>query len=151
MNPFNDLDHCMCCVSPIHYREYTLTMDTYGIAMCSSCTRDYLLKIAKSEPLERVLYAALLHKGIRGAELQHFDGFKTVDIAILPARLHIEIDGSQHKQARQGLSDLWRLYYSLKQDDIYTMHISNAMVINNVETTADIITKVVSIRQADRA
>jgi very-short-patch-repair endonuclease len=148
MNFANDLDHCMCCPDPIDYREYTYTMDSYGIAMCSTCTRHYISKLPQSEPLERILYAALLNKGIKGAELQYFDGFKTVDIAILPARLHIEIDGSHHTQVNQGITDMWRSYYSLKQNGVLTLRIPNAVVLEDVESAATLIRKVVLLRQS---
>jgi hypothetical protein len=39
--------------------------------------------------------------------------YKTVDIAILSARLYIEVNGMQHaKDYRQLRSDLWRSYFS---------------------------------------
>lgn len=148
MTPFNDLDHCMCCQEPIDYREYTHTRDSFGIAMCSPCTRNYISKLPTSEPLERILYTALVNKGIKGVELQYFDGCKTVDIAILSARLHIEVDGSHHDAAQQGLTDLWRSYYSLKQSDVLTLRIPNAVVLEDVESAATLITKVVSLRQS---
>jgi very-short-patch-repair endonuclease len=147
MNNYNDLDHCLCCADPIDYREYTSTMDSYGIAMCASCARHYISKMTQAEPLERALYAALINKGVKGAELQYFDGVKTVDIAILPARLFIEIDGSHHILAKQDLTDMWRSFYSLKERDILTLHIPNAVVLRDVESAATIITKVVSLRE----
>lgn len=148
MTPPNDLDHCMCCNDAIDYREYTSSLDSFGIAMCQVCTRNYKSKLEQSEPLERVLYAALVKKGIKGAELQYFDGFKTVDIAILPAKLHIEIDGSHHADANQGLTDARRSYYSLKRDDVLTLRIPNTVVLEDVESAATLINKVVALRQS---
>jgi very-short-patch-repair endonuclease len=146
MTPFNDLDHCMCCTEPIDYREYTYTMDSFGIAMCQPCTRNYISKLPYSEPLERILYAALLNKGVKGMELQYFDGFKTVDIAIMSAKLHIEVDGPRHSEATQARSDMWRTYYSLRQSDVMTLRIPNTVVLEDVESAATLITKVVSLR-----
>lgn len=148
MTPANDLDKCMCCTDPIDYREYTHSMNSFGIAMCQPCTRHYTSKLAQSEPLERVLYAALVKKGIRGAELQYFDGVKTVDIAILPARLHIEIHGSHHVHASQELTDMWRSNYSLKRSDVLTLRIPNLVVLQDVESAATLINKVVALRQS---
>ncbi|MBL7697479.1 MAG: hypothetical protein JNK79_04955 [Chitinophagaceae bacterium] len=142
MIPANNLDNCMCCADPIDYREYVDTMDSFGIAMCQHCTRNYISKLPQSEPLERKLYAALLGKGIKGAELQYFDGFKTVDIAILSARLHIELDGPNH-----GLADKWRTNYSLTQSDVLTLRIPDSVVLEDIESAAALITKVVSLRQ----
>lgn len=148
MTSLNNLDHCMCCTESIDYREYTYTMDSFGIAMCSPCTRSYISKLPYSEPLERILYTALVNKGIRGMELQYFDGFKTVDIAILPAKLHIEVDGSHHSESKQGATDMWRSYYSLKQSDILTLRIPNSVVLEDVESVTTLIAKVVSLRQS---
>ena len=148
MIPANDLDHCMCCTDPIDYREYTDTMDSFGIALCQPCTRNYISKLPQCEPLERKLYAALLNKGIKGAELQYFDGYKTVDIAIQSARLHIEVDGPHHAKENHGLSDTWRTYYSLKQSDVLTLRIPNSVVLEDIESAAALITKVVSLRQS---
>ena len=43
----------------------------------------------------RQLHRALGERGVK-AELEYFDGHKHVDIAILSARMFIEVDGLQH-------------------------------------------------------
>lgn len=145
MIPVTALDKCKCCESQIDYREYIYSVDTFNIAMCQQCARDYVVKVSASTPYEQLLHAALVNNGVN-AQLQYFDGYKTVDIAILSARLHIEVDGSQHGNARQGFTDLWRTYYSMQNDDIYTLRIPNALISHNVDEAVSIITQFVSLR-----
>ena len=141
----HDLDYCMCCPDQIHYRQFTFSVDAYGIPMCQDCVRQYIAKIPGSTEVERMLYAALVYKGIP-AELQYSDGFKTVDIAIVPARLHIEVDGDQHGRADQALIDLLRTMFSLG-DDVVTLRIPNSLVLEKLEETVSILTRVSMSRQ----
>ena len=114
--------------------------------MCQPCAREYISKLSTATPFEQLLHAALVNKGVR-AKLQYFDGVKTVDIAILSARLHIEVDGSHHADTTQGFADLWRTNYAMQDDDVYTLRIPNALISHDVNEAVSIITQFVSLRQ----
>ena len=76
-------------------------------------------------------------------------GFKHVDLAILSARLYIEIDGSQHyEDPFQILSDLKRSHYS-DRDGFDTLHIPNTLIdsAEDLPKVADAIAKAVRIRR----
>jgi very-short-patch-repair endonuclease len=141
----HDLDYCMCCPDQIHYNEFTFSAYAYGIPMCQDCVRQYIAKIPESTEVERMLYTALVCRGIP-AELQYFDGFKTVDIAIQSARLHIEVDGVQHGKADQALTDLLRTKFSLDQE-VVTLRIPNSLVLQKLDDTTSILAQVSMSRQ----
>lgn len=78
------------------------------------------------------------------AEIEKFDGFKKIDIAVTHAKVNIEIDGSQHNwQAKQALADLQRTYYSFKKG-YFTLRIPNSLVHNYLDQTADMITEILN-------
>ena len=94
---------------------------------------------------EKLLFNSLKARGLP-VELQKFDGHKTIDIAIPIAKLNIEVDGIQHhKKYKQALADLERTYYSLEKGFI-TIRVPNSLVVNELETTADIIEKIYDIQ-----
>jgi len=90
------------------------------------------------------LYKTLLSRGLP-VELEKFDGHKTIDIACVPAKLNIEIDGIQHAFYKQALSDLKRTYYSLEQD-YFTLRIPNNLIKKNPEEVASWVEKTIKIR-----
>jgi hypothetical protein len=84
------------------------------------------------------LYFALKECGVP-AELEKYDGYKTVDIAIEEAKVHIEVDGMQHNySSRQALSDLKRTYYSFKKG-YFTLRIPNSLIRDELDDTVDYI------------
>lgn len=91
------------------------------------------MKTEKATPYERKLFKALRQVDIP-AELQHFDGYKTVDIAIQDLRLHIEVDGKHHHQPEQALIDLNRSLYSLRKN-VCTIRIPNKLVSDRIAET----------------
>jgi len=98
--------------------------------------------LPKISPEARALHRALVDLGIP-AELELFDGYKTVDIAIPAANIHIEVDGSQHHtSSRQALADLKRTYYSLQQG-IYTIRIPNNLVRYHLPETVDFVARII--------
>lgn len=83
------------------------------------------------------LHDALGKRGIN-AELEYFDGHKTIDICIKDARFYIEVDGLHHlTDANQIIADLNRDHYS---DDggFSTLHIPNA-IFKNEQIFEDIV------------
>jgi very-short-patch-repair endonuclease len=84
------------------------------------------------------LYFKLKEHGV-AAELDKHDGYKTIDIAIEDAKVHIEIDGMYHNyNSHQTLSDLKRTYYSFKKG-YPTLRIPNSLIRNNLDETVDYI------------
>jgi very-short-patch-repair endonuclease len=99
------------------------------------------IKIGKTK-YERLLYGALAQRGIESTT-QYFDGHKTVDIAILPAHLYIEVDGVQHlNNPDQIIADFKRDYHS-ENEGIYTLHIHNDDIKHHLNSIADAIADVV--------
>lgn len=77
--------------------------------------------------------ADALHKRGIECKLEHSDGHKHVDIAILKSRIFIEVDGSQHvDNAEQIMRDFKRDHFS-DGDDFSTLHVSNLLLNNQDE------------------
>ncbi|MGV3538350.1 MAG: DUF559 domain-containing protein [Rufibacter sp.] len=86
------------------------------------------------------LYFALKNRGVP-AQLEKFDGFKHIDIAIPEAKVNIEVDGGHHNyNTKQALADLKRTYFSFLKGYL-TVRIPNSLVYNDevLEETADFI------------
>jgi len=97
---------------------------------------------------EQSLYDALIQRGIK-AELSYNDGFKTVDIAILPARIFIEVDDLRHfTDADQIIRDFRRSHFS-DGDDYDTFYVTNQIIDRYVDDVADALAEVVK-RRTDR-
>jgi very-short-patch-repair endonuclease/8-oxo-dGTP pyrophosphatase MutT (NUDIX family) len=94
----------------------------------------------------RLLWAALAKRGIDSIT-EYPDGHKTIDIAILPAHLYIEVDGVQHlNNPEQIITDFKRDYYS-SEGGFYTLHIHNDDIKNHLNSIADAIEDVVKNKQ----
>lgn len=90
----------------------------------------------------KLLYDALCKRGV-DAILEHSDGHKTVDIAILSAHMFIEVDGIQHfTDPAQIMRDFNRSHYS-DGDDFRTFYVTNQIVDTHLEEVADAIVAVV--------
>lgn len=88
------------------------------------------------------LYDALCKRNLK-AELEYWDGHKTVDIAILEPKIYIEVDGIHHfTDATQILRDFKRYHYS-DGDDFNTFYVTNQIIDTHLEEVADALTKVV--------
>lgn len=101
----------------------------------------------KNFPLEKanLLYKALLDRDI-DARFHHSDGHKTVDIAILSARIYIEVDGIQHfTDPEQIMRDFKRSHFS-DGDDFSTFYVTNQILDHYLDRVADAIAIVVKNR-----
>ena len=76
---------------------------------------------------ETILLCDLLKKSGFKAELEKWDGYKHIDIAIPQYMVNIEVDGLQHHNETQALADLKRTYYSFKKGYI-TLRIPNSLL-----------------------
>jgi very-short-patch-repair endonuclease len=96
-------------------------------------------------PEAKKLNEELIKLGYK-AELEKFDGYKHIDIAIVQAKTNIEIDGPRHNyQARVALQDLKRTFYSLEKGFI-TIRIPNSLVHRKLPETVDYIDKILKTR-----
>lgn len=93
----------------------------------------------------KLLYDALVNKGIN-AQLEYSDGHKTVDIAILNAKLYIEVDGIQHfTNSEQIMRDFKRSHYS-DGDDFSTFYVTNQIIDLHLNEVVDALIKVIASR-----
>lgn len=91
---------------------------------------------------EQALYDALIKRGVK-AKLSYNDGFKTVDIAILPARIYIEVDDLGHfTNPDQIIRDFRRSHFS-DGDDYATFYVTNQIIGRYVDDVADALVEVV--------
>jgi very-short-patch-repair endonuclease len=128
--------YCVECDQPIDKRVYYYSTENFGFALCRNhqeWLRNYDLKITLDAKL---LYLALKDRNVP-AELEKYDGHKTVDIVIEEARVHLEIDGMQHNyDPRQARADLRRTYHSFK-NGYFTLRIPNSLIRDDLDDTAD--------------
>ena len=130
---------CWECSDRIDNRVFAYSFETFGLSLCRQC-QDWFRNVAPITTSEAVqLYFELKRRGVP-AELEKYDGYKTIDIAVTHARVNIEVDGIQHNfDSLQALSDLKRTYYSF-QKGYLTLRIPNSLVRHHLEETADTIT-----------
>jgi len=94
----------------------------------------------------RALFNALTEQGIK-AELEYWDGYKHVDIAVIDAKIYIEIDGLHHfTDTKQIEADFKRNHFS-DGDDFDTIHIPNSVIDNYLPKVTTAIIKVIKKRQ----
>ena len=137
MKHYEKMHSCLHCHSYIDENVYTYSTANYGFELCYSCQSSINLNDSTAEA--RILYLSLKKRGVP-AELEKFDGYKTIDIAVVDAKVNIEVDGHQHvSNPKQALLDLKRTFFSL-QKGFLTLRIPNALIRENLEETADYIT-----------
>lgn len=134
------MECCSECGQILNYQVISFSSQNFGLPLCvfhqkwvdemGDCTTQETIK----------LYFSLKQRGAP-AILEHFDGYKHVDIAIPDARVNKEVDGGHHNyNTMQALADLKRTYFSFL-NEIYTIRIPNSLVYNDyiLEETADFI------------
>ena len=137
MKHYEKMHSCLHCHSYIDEKVYIYSMTTYGFELCYMCQSS--INLNNSTPEATKLYLSLKRRGVP-AELEKYDGYKTIDIAVADARVNIEVDGHQHvSNPKQALSDLKRTYFSL-QKGFLTLRIPTTLIRENLEETADYIT-----------
>ncbi len=94
----------------------------------------------------KLLYEALTARGV-DAVLEYNDGHKTVDIAVLDAKLFIEVDGLQHfTDPTQIIRDFKRNHYS-DGDDFSTFYVTNQIIYRCLDQVADALVEVIKQRR----
>ena len=96
MKSYND-SHlcCLDCAAPITISVFIFSSTNFGLSLCMHCQATFKEKSRKTTKETLDLYIALRKKKVP-AELEKWDGHKTIDIAVVPARVNIEVDGQQH-------------------------------------------------------
>ncbi|MEO5591619.1 MAG: DUF559 domain-containing protein [Chitinophagaceae bacterium] len=90
------------------------------------------------------LYLSLRTRNVP-ASLEKSDAYKTTDIAVIDAKVNIEVDGPQYNSnPGQALSDLERTYASFKKGYL-TLRIPHSLVRKNLDQTADCITEFLNV------
>lgn len=91
----------------------------------------------------KMLYEALIARGVK-AQLEYFEGHKTVDIAVLDSHLYIEVDGLHHfTDSDQILRDFKRSHFS-DGDDFRTFYVTNQIIDKYLDSVADALFDVVN-------
>jgi very-short-patch-repair endonuclease len=129
---------CIDCSSDLINSVYQYSTKYLGLPLCMHCQLDFKTRSEKASSEALQLYIALRQKGI-SAELEKWDGFKTIDIAVTSAKVNIEVDGMQHHyNTEQALADLKRTFHAF-QKGYLTLRIPNTLVRENIEETAEYI------------
>jgi len=141
----NIQNYCLECNIMIGYNIKLYSINQYGIPLCMKCQKwvDDMSRISTESSIR--LYFALKSRGIP-AQLEKYDGFKHIDIAIPQAKINIEVDGEHHNYSTdQALSDLRRTYHSFLKG-YYTLRIPNSLVRYDdvLEETADYIVEMLN-------
>jgi very-short-patch-repair endonuclease len=132
--------NCCHCGTPIASKVFEFSLENFELPLCIACQGDFKIKSQKSTPLAIALYKQLKKRGVP-AELEKWDGNKTIDIAVVDAKVNIEVDGAQHNfNAEQAMADLYRTLLAFRKGYL-TLRIPNSLVKHNLEKTADLITE----------
>jgi very-short-patch-repair endonuclease len=94
---------------------------------------------------EQRLYDALVGRGI-STELGYNDGHKTVDMAVLPARLYIEVDDLGHFTNPDQIERDFKRHHFSDGDDFDTFYVTNQIIDKFVDRVADAMAEVVKRR-----
>ena len=131
---------CIECGRNISIYEFKYSVERFNMPLCRE-HQDWVQFMSTQTTFEAIrLYFALKLRGVP-AEMEKFDGYKHIDIAIPEAKINIEVDGGHHNyNDRQALADLKRTYFSFLKG-YYTIRIPNSLVYNEymLEETADFI------------
>ena len=133
------MQKCIECNYFLNYDTFNYSVYEFGLPLCRQC-QNWLREI-KHETTEQTLdlYFELKKRGVP-AEIEKFDGFKTIDIAVPEAKVNIEVDGKHHNfNPHQALADLKRTYYAFRKGFL-TLRIPNSLIEYHLDETADLIT-----------
>lgn len=140
MQYFNPPGHCRNCSAAINQHVISYSTDTFGYPLCISCQQDIGQKFNYSTKETINLYFSLRDRGVP-AQLEKFDGYKNIDIAVAEAKVNIEVDGAhQLNNTDDAFADLQRTFYSFKKGFL-TLRIPNVLVKQNLNQTADYLTQ----------
>ncbi|MEE1945072.1 DUF559 domain-containing protein [Pedobacter sp. KR3-3] len=137
---------CLECNCSISYEVNGYSIGYFGIPLCINHQK-WLKQQELVSTVETIsLYFELKARNVP-AQLEKYDGYKHIDIAIPEARVNIEVDGGHHNyNSKQALSDLKRTYHSFLKGFL-TLRIPNSLIKHHLEETADHITEMLCVNR----
>ena len=139
MKKTNQTKTCLECGTQINNQVFVHSSKNFRFALCRK-HQEWFKGFGKASPESKSLYFALKARGVP-AELEKFDGHKTIDIVVSDALVNIEVDGKHHSfKPSQALTDLKRTCYSFKNGYL-TLRIPNSLVKSHLDETASLITE----------
>jgi len=118
---------CLNCNDALTDPEIYHSVNRLGHPLCSSCQLELKAKLEQTSRETIKLYFLLKQRGIN-VELEKDENQNTIDIAIVNAKVNIEVDQPQTSYNHSKvLDDLKRRYYSFEKG-YYTLRIPNALV-----------------------
>ncbi len=128
---------CLECNLYIPQNVYDYSTDRFNVPLCRN-HQDWIRNSGATD--EAIgLYFGLKLAGVP-AELEKYDGTKTIDIAIPECKVNIEVDGTHHNSSpSQALADLKRTYYSFLKGYL-TLRIPNSLIQYHLDDTVNYIT-----------
>jgi very-short-patch-repair endonuclease len=140
-NHYLNKHNCIYCNVFLEKGVFEYSIAHFGIPFCITHQNQCKIHYKNATKQELMLYVALIQRNVP-AELQKHDGHKTIDIAVVRAKVNIEVDGGHHNlDHNQALIDLKRTYHAFKKGYL-TLRIPNSIVENHLEETADVITNI---------
>lgn len=133
------MNKCLECNQYLTEGVIEFSINNFGITLCMQ-HQEWIRNMQSQTTFETIrLYFALKKRGVP-AQMEKFDGYKHIDIAIPEAKVNIEVDGRQHHDNRQALADLKRTFHSFVKG-YFTLRIPNSLVYddNILEETAQYI------------
>ncbi|HEV8508782.1 MAG TPA: DUF559 domain-containing protein [Chitinophagaceae bacterium] len=137
--------HCLHCRTAPAETASDRSSLQFEFALCNNCAKKIQSGyISTREAIK--LYLSLRAEGVN-AELDKSDGYKTIDIVVESARIHIEVDAQHHHHDdEQGLTDLQRMIHSLN-DGYHTLRIPNPLVNKKLKKTTEFIVKYLKLTE----
>ena len=129
---------CIECNDVLPDAVHKYSLDRFNAPLCID-HQDWLLE-SKGSDHAKELYLELRKNGVP-AQLEKYDGYKKIDIAIPECKVNIEVDGMHHSfDPFQALADLQRTYYSFLNGYI-TLRIPNSLIEWNIQDTCNYIVR----------
>src|SRR5687768_1498240 len=102
--------------NPLHFLLcFNFSRQYFGFSLCIRYQDLLKPKFEITSRQSIKLYFSLRKRGVP-AELEKFDGYKTINIAVEEAKVNIEVDGKHyHYNTGQGLTDLQGTFYSFQK------------------------------------
>ena len=143
--------YCNICKETISERVYRYSMDKFGRALCMVHQKTPLLANKRETVTPQALRLSKALNDLRVEhELEYYDGYKHVDIAIPSARLYLELEGTQHAfSPKQMIADDERDTHSHK-DGFDTKRIANVWIDKDADRLAASIAILVRKRENER-
>lgn len=134
--------NCVQCGFYLSYEVFEYSLNHFGFPLCREDQNWIRNMIWDDYTTQQTidLYLALKSHGVP-AEIEKFDGYKHIDIAIPKHKINIEIDGfHHHSNPYQALQDLKRTYHSFRKG-FFTIRIPNGLIENRLEDAVEYILK----------